>query len=64
MTLTTLLAIAGLIATIVVLATGVRSMVHGGRDDLRRSTRLMMARVEFQAATVLLILLVLYLSLR
>lgn len=64
MNLTTLLAIAGLVATIVVLITGVRSMMHGGEADLRRSARLMMARVEFQAATVLLVLLALYLGLR
>ncbi|HQU17265.1 MAG: hypothetical protein B7Z66_11035 [Chromatiales bacterium 21-64-14] len=62
MKITAFLAITGLIATTIVLASGIRSMVQGGASDLRQSTRMMMARVELQAATVFLILLALYLS--
>lgn len=45
-----------LLATVVILIKGIRSMMHGGTSDYENSTRLMWRRVEFQAAAVALIL--------
>lgn|GEM_PF-3583045 len=51
-----LLAIVALLATIVILGRGIVSMTRGRDSDYEASTRLMFERVEFQAATVVLIL--------
>lgn len=51
-----MLAFAALLATIVTMVMGIRSMSHGGKEDQEASTRLMFQRVEFQAAAVALIL--------
>lgn len=51
-----ILAFIALLATIGVLVLGIRSMIHGGEEDVRASTRLMFRRIEFQAAAVTMIL--------
>lgn len=51
-----ILAFVALLATIVTMVVGIRSMTHGGEEDLGASTTLMFRRVEFQAAAVALIL--------
>lgn len=51
-----ILAFVALLATIGVLALGIRSMTHGGEKDLQISTRLMFRRIEFQATAVTMIL--------
>ncbi len=51
-----ILAFIALLATVGVLVLGIRSMVHGGEEDLQTSTRLMFRRIEFQAAAVTMIL--------
>ncbi len=49
-----ILAFVALLATIVTLVLGIRSMTHGGEED--RETSLMFRRVEFQAAAIALVL--------
>lgn len=51
-----ILAFIALLATIVTMVMGIRSMTHGGEVDREASTRLMLRRVEFQAAALALIL--------
>lgn len=51
-----ILAFVALLATIVTMVLGIRSMIHGGEEDREASTRLMFRRVEFQAAALALIL--------
>ena len=62
MMLSTALIVVALILTVGSLVSGVISMAHGGDFDRRHSTQFMFARVGFQAATVLLLMLVLYLT--
>ncbi|MDZ7829197.1 MAG: twin transmembrane helix small protein [Halofilum sp. (in: g-proteobacteria)] len=50
------LAIVALLATIVIMVLGIRSMMHGGDEDLQASTGLMFRRVEFQLAAIALVL--------
>lgn len=56
MSLLTTVIILALIATIISLAWGVGSMVHGGQYDEEHSIPLMSARVGFQLLAVVLIL--------
>ena len=44
-----------LIATVVVLFTGLASMVKGGEDDKQHSVQLMITRVSFQAVAIILL---------
>lgn len=53
----TLLVIVALIATVVVLFTGLSSMVKGGEYDKQHSVQLMFTRVGFQAVAVILLVL-------
>ena len=55
----TLLVLAGMAATILTLFEGITSMAHGGVSDQARSHLLMFRRVGWQAATVLIVLVVL-----
>lgn len=52
----TMLIIAALIATVVVLALGLRSMAHGGSYDREHAEKFMWERVALQALVVLLLL--------
>ena len=53
----TLVVIVALVATVVVLFTGLSSMVKGGEYDRQHSGQLMFARVGFQAVAIILIVL-------
>lgn len=57
----TLLIIFGMLATVVVLITGIGSMAEGGEFDDRHSHQLMFARVGFQAFTLVLVIIALLL---
>ena len=57
-----ILAFVALLATIVTMVLGIRSMTHGGEEDREASTRLMFRRVEFQAAALALILAAIFLA--
>jgi hypothetical protein len=61
MLLTTAVILA-VIATVVVLFMGIRSMAHGGASDRRHSGGLMSARVVFQAIAFVLIVLAIWLA--
>ena len=52
----TVLVIAALIATVVVLALGLRSMAHGGKYDREHAEKFMWERVALQALVILLLL--------
>jgi hypothetical protein len=52
----TILVIAALIATVVVLALGLRSMAHGGKYDQEHAEKFMWERVALQALVILLLL--------
>ena len=56
MTVTTVMIILALVATLVSLAWGVGSMAHGGKWDEDHSTQLMSMRVGFQLLAFVLIL--------
>jgi len=51
----TVLIIAALIATVVVLALGLRSMAHGGDYDREHAEKFMWERVALQALVILLL---------
>jgi len=51
----TMLIIAALIATVVVLALGLRSMAHGGKYDQEHAEKFMWERVALQALVILLL---------
>ena len=51
----TVLIIAALIATVVVLALGLRSMAHGGKYDREHAEKFMWERVALQALVILLL---------
>ena len=51
----TVLVIAALIATVVVLALGLRSMAHGGKYDREHAEKFMWERVALQALVILLL---------
>jgi uncharacterized membrane protein SpoIIM required for sporulation len=50
-----MLIIAALIATVVVLALGLRSMAHGGKYDQEHAEKFMWERVALQALVVVLL---------
>jgi hypothetical protein len=52
----TVLIIAALIATVVVLALGLRSMAHGGKYDQEHAEKFMWERVALQALVILLLI--------
>jgi len=56
MTIMTFLVLLALFATVLVLGTGIGSMVHGGKFDDKHSDQLMMARIGLQGLAVVLIL--------
>lgn len=60
MSLLSLLIILALLATIGALGAGITSMVRGGEFDRKHSTQLMFARVGFQGAALVLLLVALY----
>ncbi len=62
MDLLTMVIIASLILTAIILFIGVSSMAHGGEFDEKHSDQLMIARVGMQAITLLLLLVALYLA--
>ncbi len=62
MTILTLFIMLGMLATIVSLATGITSMAHGGTFDQKHEIQLMSMRVVFQAITILLVLVTIYLA--
>ena len=51
-----------LILTIIILFTGIASMLTGGEFDKRHGTQLMMARVIMQGITLVLLLIAFYLA--
>jgi uncharacterized membrane protein SpoIIM required for sporulation len=51
----TFLIIAALIATVVVLALGLRSMAHGGKYDQENAEKFMWERVGLQALVIVLL---------
>lgn len=51
----TMLIIAALIATVVVLALGLRSMAHGGKYDQEHAEKFMWERVALQALVIVLL---------
>lgn len=58
----TMLIIGALIATVVVLALGLRSMAHGGKYDQEHAEKFMWERVGLQALVVLLLLAAVFMS--
>ncbi len=62
MDLLTLVIVACLILTVIILLVGVSSMAQGGEFDERHSDHLMFARVGMQAITLILLFVALYLS--
>lgn len=62
MTLSTILILVALILTVGSLVSGVISMAHGGNFDRQHSTQFMSARVALQLVTVLLVMLVYFLT--
>jgi hypothetical protein len=62
MDLLTLVIVACLVLTAIILFIGVGSMAQGGEFDEKHSEQLMFARVGMQAITLLLLLVALYLA--
>ena len=62
MDLLTLVIVACLVLTAIILFIGVGSMAEGGEFDEKHSEQLMFARVGMQAITLLLLLVALYLA--
>lgn len=60
MSLLSLMIILAALATVGALGAGVVSMVRGGEYDKQHSTQLMVARVSFQGAALVLLLVALY----
>jgi len=56
MTIMTAMVLVALLATVAVLITGIASMARGGDFDLHHSHQLMYARVAFQVATLVILL--------
>ena len=61
MSVVTVLVIAALIATLLVLWLGLRSMARGGKYDVEHAEKFMWERVGLQALTVVLLLAAVYL---
>jgi hypothetical protein len=62
MDLLSFMIILALLATVGALGAGVVSMVRGGEYDEKHSTQLMVARVGFQGAALVLLLVALYIA--
>ena len=62
MSLLSLMIILAALATVGALGAGVVSMVRGGEYDEKHSTQLMVARVGFQGAALVLLLVALYIA--
>lgn len=62
MTLLTAVIVVAVLATAAALVGGVASMAHGGKYDQRHSHRFMFARIGLQGLTLVLLLLVLFIS--
>ena len=62
MSILTFVIILALLLTIVVLGTGIGSMMHGEEFDRKYSTQLMFARVGMQGITLILLFIAVYLS--
>ena len=62
MELLTVMIILALLATVGALGAGVVSMVRGGQYDQEHATQLMFARVGFQGAALVLLLIALYIA--
>ena len=62
MNILTILIVAALLMTVGVVLTGVWSMAHGGEFDQKHSTQIMFARVGMQGATILLLLLAIFIA--
>jgi uncharacterized membrane protein SpoIIM required for sporulation len=62
MSVVNLLIIAALIATVVVLALGLRSMARGGKYDQEHAEKFMWERVALQAFVVVLLLVAAFLT--
>ena len=62
MNILTMLIVAALLMTVGVVLTGVWSMAHGGEFDQKHSTQIMFARVGMQGATILLLLLAIFIA--
>jgi hypothetical protein len=62
MDLLTLVIVACLILTAIILFIGVSSMAQGGEFDEKHSDQLMLARVGMQAITLILLFVALYLA--
>lgn len=62
MSLLSLLIMLALIATVGALGAGLVSMMRGGEYDRQHSTQLMFARVGFQGAALVLLLVALYMA--
>ena len=62
MSLLSLMIVLALLATIGALGAGVVSMVRGGEFDRQHSTQLMFARVGFQGAALVLLLVALFVA--
>ena len=62
MSLLTFMIILALLATVGALGAGLVSMVRGGEYDRQHGTQLMAARVGFQGAAVVLMLVALYVA--
>ena len=56
MAISSLLVVAALIATVVVLALGLRSMARGGKYDVEHAEKFMWERVALQALVVVLLI--------
>ena len=57
-----LVIVAALLMTVGLIGTGIWSMAHGGEFDQKHSTQLMFARVGMQGATLLLLLIAMFLA--
>ena len=64
MTIMSALVIIGLLATVIVLVSGIASMAQGGKFNQRHGHRLMFARVGIQGVTLVLVLIALLLTAR
>ncbi|HEX9583424.1 MAG TPA: twin transmembrane helix small protein [Gammaproteobacteria bacterium] len=58
----TLVILVGMLATVVALAAGIVSMMHGGKFDREHSGQLMMTRVGAQGLTLALLIVALLLA--
>lgn len=62
MSLLSLMIVLAALATVGALGAGIVSMVRGGEFDEKHSTQLMVARVGFQGAALVLLLVALYVA--